>query len=108
MPVYPYQCSSCGHQEDFLVAIKNYTDTLQCSQCPGTMKRIFTPVAIVGLLWDWKKGYRSGVDDPVSEIKFDMMKLEQSMTEEGNLKKYHKKKRALENFAEAHSEVLDK
>lgn len=68
------------------------------------MVRVFTPFAIHGLGYDI--GYRPGVDDPVKEIKHDMKKLEESMTETHNLKKYYEKKKTLEHFAEAHEDIL--
>jgi len=108
MPLYQFLCNQCKHQEDFLMQIKDYRNTRQCCVCGETMRRVFTPVAIVGGEWDWKKGYRTGINDSVKEVKYDMMRLEQNMTEEGNLKKYHEKKQALAHFAEAHEDLLSR
>lgn len=115
MPVYPFRCKKCGHEEEVCLSIMEYgiynLIPQLCVMCVSNgeesyMVRVFTPVAIVGLSWDWKKGYRTGIDDPVSEVKFDMMKLEQKATETGNLKEFRKKQKALKFFAEANSEIL--
>lgn len=84
--------------------IEEYREDLICAKCKVIMRRIFTTFAIHGLGYDM--GYRPGVDDPVKEVKHDMKKLEQSMTETHNLKKYYEKKKALKAFAEAHEDIL--
>lgn len=112
MPVYLFKCRKCGYQEEQLMSIyshedrNRYRNILPCPECDGFMCRVFTPFAIIGGEWDWKKGYRTGVNDSPKEVKYDMMRLEQSMTQEGNLKKYYEKKRALAHFAEANEDLL--
>jgi len=109
MPVYVYRCEGCGQNWElqFLVKEIQKFPEVPCGECGGRAKRVFTPFTIVGGEWNWQKGYRTGIDDPEKEIRFDMKNLEESMTREGNLKKYYDKKRALENFAEAHRETLE-
>jgi len=72
--------------------------------CGGTFRYIHGIFPIHGL--DYDIGYRPNVDDPVKEVKYDLKKLEQSMVETHNLKRYYEKKKALAYFAEASEDIL--
>jgi len=107
MPVYPFRCTKCEAKYELLTSIEEYLnckDQIRCPECGSPMVRVFTPFAIHGLGYDI--GYRPGVDDPVKEVKHDLKKLEQSMTETHNLKAYREKKKALNYFAEANEDIL--
>ena len=104
MPIYPFHCDRCDSDYEALLKVEDYTDQIPCPVCHRIMRRIFTTFAIHGLSYDM--GYRPGVDDPVKEVKHDLKKLEESMTETHNLKAYREKKKALEYFAEANEDIL--
>lgn len=115
MPLYQFLCSRCQHRQGFFektflseTEIRDYMNTAQCFKCGGILERAFASFFIIGGEWDWKKGYRTGINDSAREIRYDLMKLEQSATEEGNLKKSNEKKQALVHFAEAHQDILEK
>ncbi|MBW7996059.1 MAG: zinc ribbon domain-containing protein [Candidatus Glassbacteria bacterium] len=47
MPIYEYQCKSCGKRFEVLQGI-NETPELSCDKCDGTdIQRILSPVAFV-------------------------------------------------------------
>lgn len=106
MPVYEFQCKKCNQKWDLLISLEEYREDIRCPECNGEMRRIFSTFAIHGLGYDM--GYRPGVDNPAKEIKHDMKKLEQKMTETHNLKKYREYKQALANFEETNADVLKK
>lgn len=108
--VHKFKCQVCGYSEDHYVNYKQDNGQILCPNCQFPLMMIkHEPRLSVRSRsgeWDWKKGYRTGIDDPVKEVKFDMMRLEQSATETGNLKEFRKKQKALKYFAEANSEIL--
>ena len=88
---------------------------LTCPKCGSLMNRVWTPPAVICGEWDTvRRGYRSRIvqpdipDDPEGELRYDLRKLEESMHEEGNLKEYYKKKRALKEFEIGNKDILRK
>ena len=89
----------------------DYQDRIPCPECDGILERVYTPVAIqchwgTGCIGGERQGYIPGVDNPQSEIRADMKALEEKMTHTDNAQKRHKLKQSLDNFAEAHEDVL--
>lgn len=46
MPIYEYQCASCGAVTDIKHGFKETTSEA-CPQCGGALKRLFNPAGIV-------------------------------------------------------------
>lgn len=41
MPLYPYQCSNCGRQDELFLSMSDYTPEQPCV-CGARMQRVFT------------------------------------------------------------------
>ncbi len=110
MPVYPFRCPKCNAKYELVTSVRDYLqlrNRIHCPDCGTKMKRIFTSFAIHGLEWNYlSSGYHPERDDPVSEIKYDMKKLEEKAMETTNLKKHRELKRALHYFNIAHRNIL--
>jgi hypothetical protein len=101
------ECQKCKRRYDITTGIPEN----EICECGGELKiferKAFSCPAIIGGEWNYlSKGYHPERDDPANEIRFDMKKLEQKMTETHNLKEYYDKKKALKYFEEAHKGVL--
>jgi len=51
MPIYPFKCSTCGHEEDVLLS--RVVDSLPCPQCDGISVKQVTSPAIVRVEGSW-------------------------------------------------------
>jgi len=51
MPIYPFKCSECGHEEDVLLS--RVVNSLSCSQCRGISVRQMTSPAVIKVQGSW-------------------------------------------------------
>ena len=67
MPVYEYECQSCGKHHEIM---RKYTDTplTRCSECGGEMKKLISNTSFVlkGTGW-YKTDYPSGGSKKTAE-----------------------------------------
>lgn len=46
MPVYNYNCRSCGSETERFLKLDHYQDTQYCDRCNGTLEKVIKPTMI--------------------------------------------------------------
>jgi putative FmdB family regulatory protein len=54
MPIFEYECTSCGRREELLLHHSESEVPLPCNECNGKMYKVPVPIARTSKAWEVK------------------------------------------------------
>lgn len=115
MPIFEYQCQTCEEKFEEYVIGQNLTSAVTCPKCSSD--KITRILSVFGFRIDGKfhhsegyvkpdrEGYHPDIDDPPTEIKSDLKRLEETKLH-SSPQKCQKIDEAIKFFQFAHKDVL--